>query len=60
MSTAEHHTTAEAAEKLRITPDGVTKQIKRGQLPAVRVGRRWLIAKATLDALLQPSMPQGE
>ena len=59
MREPEHYTTAEVAEKLRITPDGVAKQIKRGLLPAVRVGRRWLIPKETLDAMLEPSAPQG-
>jgi excisionase family DNA binding protein len=59
MRDPEHYTTAEVAEKLRITPSGVAKRIQRGELPAVRVGRRWLIRKDTLDALLQPSAPQG-
>ena len=59
MREPEHYTTAEVAEKLRITPDGVAKQIKRGLLPAIRVGRRWLIPKETLDAMLEPSAPQG-
>jgi excisionase family DNA binding protein len=59
-TTAEHYTTAEVAEKLRITPAGVTKRINRGQLPAVRVGRRWLVPRETLDAMLQPQeAPQG-
>jgi excisionase family DNA binding protein len=56
----EHYTTAEVADKLRITPDGVAKRIKRGELPAIRVGRRWLIPKAPLDALLQPPAPEGQ
>jgi len=56
----EHYTTAEVATKLRITPDGVAKRIKRGELPAVRVGRRWLIPRETLDAMLQPQAPQGQ
>jgi excisionase family DNA binding protein len=59
MAAPEHYTTAEVAEKLRITPDGVAKRIKRGQLPAVRVGRRWLIPRKALDAMLQPLAPQG-
>jgi excisionase family DNA binding protein len=64
MSEAEqdiqHYTTAEAAVKLRMTPDGVLKRIKRGQLPGVRVGHQWLIPRATLDAMLQQvSAPQG-
>jgi excisionase family DNA binding protein len=60
MREPEHYTTAEVAEKLRITPDGVAKRIKRGQIPAVCAGRRWLIPKGPLDAMLQPSAPQGE
>jgi excisionase family DNA binding protein len=60
MPTPEFYTTAEVAAILRMTTDGVVKRIKRGQLPAVRVGRRWLIRKDTLHALLrQPSAPQG-
>jgi excisionase family DNA binding protein len=59
MPEPEHYTTTEAAVKLRMTPDGVLKRIKRGELPAVHVGRRWLIPKATLDAMLQPVASQG-
>jgi excisionase family DNA binding protein len=59
MQEPEHYTTAEVATKLRITPSGVARRIQRGQLPAVRVGRRWLIRKDTLDAMLQPSAPEG-
>lgn len=59
MREPEHYTTTEAAAKLRMTPDGVLKRIKRGELPAVHVGRRWLIPRASLDAMLQPSAPQG-
>ena len=55
----EHYTTAEVAEKLRITRDGVVKRIIRGELTAVREGKRYLIPKAVFDALLQPSAPQG-
>jgi excisionase family DNA binding protein len=44
---------------LRIKPESVSKQIKRGQLPAVRAGKRWLIRKDLVDAMLQPSAPQG-
>lgn len=59
MSERTHYTTAEAAERLRMKPDSVARKIKRGQLPAVKVGKQWLIAKDTLEALLRPSMPQG-
>jgi excisionase family DNA binding protein len=59
MSEPEHYTTAEAAERLRIKPDSVSRKIKRGQLAAIKVGKHWLIRKETLDAMLQPSEPQG-
>jgi excisionase family DNA binding protein len=61
MRDPEYYTTAEAAEKLRITPAGVVKRIERGQLTAVRLGgRRWLIPRASVDALLlQPQAPPG-
>ena len=49
----EHYTTSEAAAKLRMTPDGVLKRIKRGQLPGVHIGHKWLIPKAALDAMLR-------
>lgn len=39
---------AEAAEILGITPSGVRDRIRRGLLPAVRVGRKWRIAAADL------------
>jgi excisionase family DNA binding protein len=59
MREPEYYTTAEAAERLRMKPDSVARKINRGQLPAVKVGKQWLIRKETLDALLQPSAPQG-
>jgi excisionase family DNA binding protein len=56
----EHYTTTEAAAKLRMTPDGVLKRIKRGQLPGVHIGHKWLIPKTILDAMLQQvSAPEG-
>jgi excisionase family DNA binding protein len=59
MRAPEMYTTAEAAELLRMKPDSVARKIKRGQLAAVKVGKQWLIRKETLDAMLQPSAPQG-
>jgi excisionase family DNA binding protein len=59
MREPELYTTAEAAEILRMKPDSVARKIKRGQLAAVKVGKQWLIRKDTLNAMLQPSAPQG-
>jgi excisionase family DNA binding protein len=59
MRETEHYTTAEAASLLRIKPESVVKKIKRGQLPAVKTGKLWLIRKEIVDAMLQPQAPQG-
>ena len=59
MRQPELYTTAEAAAILRMKPDSVARKINRGQLAAVKVGKQWLIRKETLDAMLQPSAPQG-
>jgi excisionase family DNA binding protein len=59
MQEPEHYTVAEVASKFRMTPDGVLKRIKRGELDAVHIGRRWLIRKDLVDAMLQPVAPQG-
>ena len=59
MPESQHYTTAEVAELLRIKPGSVSKMISRGQLPAVKTHKRWLIRKEIVDAMLQPSAPQG-
>jgi excisionase family DNA binding protein len=59
MRESEHYTTAEAAKLLHIKPESVAKKIKRGQLPAVKAGKLWLIKRDIVDAMLQPSAPQG-
>jgi excisionase family DNA binding protein len=59
MRESEHYTTAEAAQLLHIKPESVAKKIKRGQLAAVKAGKLWLIKKDVVDAMLQPSAPQG-
>ena len=59
MRESEHYTTAEVATLLHIKPESVSKKIKRGQLAAVKAGKRWLIRKELVDAMFQPSAPQG-
>lgn len=44
---------AEAAERLGIHRQTLRAAIKRGDLRAVRVGRRWLIPVAAIDELLE-------
>jgi excisionase family DNA binding protein len=58
--TTELLTTAQVAELLHIRADSVVRKIKRREIEAVRVGRRYLIRRETLEALLQPVIPTGE
>jgi excisionase family DNA binding protein len=51
-STAATVTIAATAEVLDVDERTVTRAIQDGQLPAVRVGRRWLIPRLRLLALL--------
>jgi excisionase family DNA binding protein len=60
VGTQELLTTAQVGQMLHMRPDSIVRKIKRGQIPAVKVGKQWLIRKDTLDAMLQPSAPQGE
>jgi excisionase family DNA binding protein len=59
MSTEEMLTTEQAAATLHMRPDSLVRKIRRQEIPAVKIGKRWLIRKETLDAMLQPSAPQG-
>ena len=59
MGTEELLTTAQAGLVLHMRPDSVVRKIKRGEIPAVKVGKQWLIRRETLDRMLQPSQPQG-
>jgi excisionase family DNA binding protein len=58
VSAPQYYTTAEVAALLRIQPESVVKRITRRQLEAVKAGKRWLIRKDLVDAMLQPSAPQ--
>jgi excisionase family DNA binding protein len=59
MNMEELLTTAEAAQALRMRSDSIIRKIKRGEIPAVKVGKQWLIRKSALEALVQPSAPQA-
>jgi excisionase family DNA binding protein len=59
MGEADTVTAEQAGQLLHMRPDSITRKIRRGEIPAVKVGKQWLIRKETLDALLQPSAPQG-
>lgn len=46
-------TVEEVAEILRASPQTVRNMIKRGEIPAIRIGRPWLIKKSDLDRILE-------
>jgi excisionase family DNA binding protein len=49
----------EAAELLGIGRNAAYEAVRRGQIPAIRVGRRWLVPVLALDQLLRAQTPQG-
>jgi excisionase family DNA binding protein len=51
--TTKYLTADDVAQTLKSTTDAVYGFIKNGGLPAHRVGRRWLIAAADLDAWMR-------
>lgn len=46
-------TVDETAKRLRLSRSSVYEGIRRGEIPAIRVGRRILVLKGELDRLLQ-------
>ena len=49
-------TTKEAAEYLKINPQVMEKYLRRGDLPAKKVGKQWRISKLALDLWLAPTL----
>jgi excisionase family DNA binding protein len=47
--------TEEAAAHLRVTSGALLKRVERGQIPGIRLGRRWRFRRRDLDALLGAS-----
>ena len=45
------YTAEEVAELLHCSPGGVRSMIRRGDLRAIKVGRRYLIPESAIDAL---------
>ena len=56
-------TTPQAATRLGVTRGRVLQMITRGQLPAVKVGRDWLITEEDLQRVVDrpgPGRPKKE
>ncbi len=52
------YTVPEVAELLGISRSSAYESVRRGEIPALILGRRVLIAKATIDALLRVAPPK--
>jgi excisionase family DNA binding protein len=48
-------TVTEAGQILRLSRASAYNAVKAGHLPAVKIGRRMVIARAVLEALLMPA-----
>jgi excisionase family DNA binding protein len=48
-------TVTEAGQILRLSRASAYNAVKRGYLPATKIGRRMVIARAALEALLMPA-----
>ncbi|MCK4354257.1 MAG: helix-turn-helix domain-containing protein, partial [Dehalococcoidia bacterium] len=49
-------TVEELAEYLRITKRTIYRLLKKGNIPAVKVGHKWRFDKETIDNWLHPKM----
>jgi excisionase family DNA binding protein len=49
---AEWLTLPEAAKVLRVSRVQVFRMVKKGRLPAARVGRQWMVSRVNLERLL--------
>ena len=49
-------TVKEAAEYLKINPQVMERYLRRGEVPARKVGKQWRISKLALDLWLAPSL----
>jgi len=48
----EYYTTTEFAQMFRISDRTVRLMIRRGQLPAVKIGKQWRIPREAVDSLI--------
>jgi excisionase family DNA binding protein len=59
MGPQELLTTEHVGEALHMKADTIARKGHRGEIPAVKMGKRWWIPRAPLEAMLQPPAPQG-
>ncbi len=56
MENQEYLTINEAAEKLKLAKITIYRMARRGQLPAVKLGKAWRISNTKLAALFEKTM----
>jgi excisionase family DNA binding protein len=60
MSREDLMTAAQVAEVLHMRPDSVVRKIHRGEIPALKVGARWMVRRETLEAILSSAIPSPQ
>ncbi|MCD4786120.1 MAG: helix-turn-helix domain-containing protein [Candidatus Eremiobacteraeota bacterium] len=53
-------TTVEVAKILKMNRQTVSNLMKRGAIPAVKIGMRWRVRKSDLDKLMTPGEEQED
>lgn len=46
---------AEAARRLGLTPKATRRAALSGEIPAIKIGRRWLVLREPFEGLLRPT-----
>ena len=54
------YTIEEAAELLKIGRSGAYEAARRGDIPVLRIGRRWLVPRVALDKMLADAGKDAE
>jgi excisionase family DNA binding protein len=54
------YTVEEAADILGVSRSFAYEAVKRGDIPSMRIGRRWLVPKSAIDEWLEGKWPRGE
>ena len=52
-------TADEAAEFLRVGRSTITRLLTSGAIPAAKIGRKWLVTKADLEAFIERQKKAG-
>lgn len=60
MKNEEYLTIGEAAKKLKLAKITIYRMARRGQLPAVKLGRTWRISNTKLQQLFEQDIKTGQ